>query len=91
MIDEIYTQSAIYGHTVHSHVVSCANQPVINGETYYCYAPINHNGDPFRTVNRCGCSNKPLGYIMTEYGQELYPALNPSWESPYEKQGRYYE
>lgn len=91
MLVEIFTQSAIYGYTVHSHAVACANQPVIDGETYYCYAPINHNGDPFRTTNPCGCSNKPLGYIMTDHGQELYPALNPKWDNPYIIQGRYYE
>lgn len=87
----IYGDSAIFSKTSHSHLVSCSNAPVVNGKTHYCYAPINHNGNPYRTTNRCGCSNKPLGYILTASGQELYPALNPSWESPYEKQGRYYE
>ena len=86
-----YTGSSIFSNTNHSHIVSCANQPVIDGVTYYCYAPINHNGDPYRTVNRCGCANKPLGYIMTASGVELYPALNPEWENPYTKLGRYYE
>ncbi len=86
----VYGDSAIFSKTSHSHLVSCSNAPVVNGKTHYCYAPINHNGNPYRTTNRCGCSNKPLGYIRTAAGVELYPALNPNWENPYEKQGRYY-
>jgi len=85
-----FGDSAIFSKTSHSHLVSCSNAPVVNGKTHYCYAPINHNGNPYRTTNRCGCSNKPLGYIRTAAGVELYPALNPNWENPYEKQGRYY-
>lgn len=87
----IYGDSAIFSNTAHSHIVACANCPQINGVTHYCYAPINHMGNPYRTTNRCGCSNKPLGYVRTASGLELYPALNPNWENPYEKQGRYYE
>ena len=90
LIESVYGDSAIFNRTSHSHLVSCANHPVVNGETHYCYVPINHMGDPFRTKNRCGCSNKAMGYIMTATGVELFPALNPAWESPYEKQGRYY-
>ena len=86
----VYGDSAIFSKTNHSHIVSCANTPSVNGVTHYCYAPINHNGDPFRTTNRCGCANKAMGYVRTASGLELYPALNPNWESPYEKQGRYY-
>jgi len=85
-----YGDSAIFSKTNHSHLVSCSNTPVVNGQTYYCYAPINHNGNPYRTSDRCGCSNKPMGYIRTAAGVELYPALNPNWENPYEKLGRYY-
>ncbi len=85
---DIYTKSAIFSNTSHSHLTACGNQPVINGVVHYCYAPVNHMGDPFRTTNRCGCANKPLGYILTEGGQELYPALNPNWEDPYAKEGR---
>jgi len=85
-----YGDSAIFSKTNHSHLVSCSNTPVVNGQTYYCYAPINHDGNPYRTSYRCGCSNKPMGYIRTAAGTELYPALNPNWENPYEKLGRYY-
>lgn len=85
-----FGDSAIFSKTSHSHLVSCSNAPAVNGVTHYCYAPINHNGNPYRTTNRCGCSNKPMGYIRTAAGVELYPALNPNWENPYEKQGRYY-
>lgn len=86
-----YTKSSVFNYTNYSHIVSCANKPVIDGVTYYCYAPICHNGNPYRTVDRCGCANKPLGYIMTASGVELFPALNPNWENPYTKQGREYE
>ncbi len=88
MVASRYTKSAIFNNTGHSHFTTCANTPVINGQVHYCYAPINHEGDPYRTTNRCGCANKPLGYIMTQSGVELYPALNPKWESPYDKNGR---
>ncbi len=86
-----YTKSAIFNYTSNSHYTTCANTPSINGKVHYCYAPINHEGDPYRTKYQCGCSNKPLGYIMTASGVELYPALNPNWENPYTKHGRYYE
>jgi len=32
-----------------------------------------------------------MGYILLEDGTEIFPALNPNWENPYTKQGRYYE
>ena len=83
-----YTKSAIFSNTGYSHYTCCGNTPVINGVTYHCYAPINHEGDPYRTTHQCGCSNKPLGYIKTDAGKEIIPALNPAWEDPYKKQGR---
>ena len=86
-----FSDSSTFSITSHSHVVSCANHPVVNGKEHYCYAPINHQGNPFRTTNRCGCANKTMGYILLEDGTEIFPALNPNWENPYTKQGRYYE
>ena len=81
-----FSQSAIFSNTKHSHLIACKNRPVINGTTYYCHAPINHNGDPLGTY--CGCNNKPLGYVLNSSGNEIKPKLNPSWSSPYTKFGR---
>lgn len=83
-----YTKSSIFSNTAYSHYTACANTPVIDGVTYHCYAPINHEGDPFRTTHQCGCSNKPLGYILTPSGTEIKPNTNPAWEDPYAKYGR---
>ncbi len=81
-----FSQSAIFSNTKHSHLIACKNRPVINGTTYYCHAPINHNGDPLGPS--CGCNNKPLGYVLNSSGNEIKPKLNPSWSSPYAKFGR---
>ncbi len=83
-----YKKSAIFSNTAYSHYTACANTPVIGGVTYHCYAPINHEGDPFRTKYQCGCANKPLGYILTPEGTEIKPNTNPEWEDPYAKYGR---
>lgn len=89
MSAELFNKSATFTSTQHSHLTTCANTPVINGVTHHCYAPINHHGNPYRTTNQCGCANKPMGYIMTESGEEIFPKLNPNWPDPYEKFGRY--
>ena len=86
--ETIYAHSAIFGNTNSSHYTACSNTPVIDGVTHYCYAPINHIGDPLRSSNHCGCLNAPLGYVVNAYGEEIKPKLNPAWESPYEKYGR---
>lgn len=86
---DIFKRSIVL-NTVNSHYVSCANRPTVGGIAYYCYCPINHDGDPYRTVRKCGCANKPLGYVTTEGGTEIYPRLNPAWENPYTKNGRKY-
>ncbi len=85
---DAYTKSAIFSNTGYSHYTACSNRPVINGVAYYCHAPINHNGDPYRTTNQCGCANKPLGYIRLQNGTEILPKTNPAWEDPYKKAGR---
>lgn len=89
MSAELFNKSATFSSTQHSHLTTCANTPVINEVTHHCYAPINHHGNPYRTTNQCGCANKPMGYIMTESGEEIFPKLNPNWPDPYEKFGRY--
>lgn len=83
-----YGKSSIFSNTKYSHYTTCANKPVINGVTYYCYTPINHEGNPYRTSYQCGCANKPLGYIRTQAGAEILPKTNPAWEDPYVKNGR---
>lgn len=86
--DSNYTKSSIFSNTRYSHYTSCGNTPTINGYTYHCYCPINHEGDPYRTTNQCGCANKPLGYIRTAAGTEIKPTWNPAWQDPYAKFGR---
>ena len=86
--ETLYAKSSIFNGTNHSHYTACSNKPVIGGKTHYCYAPINHIGDPLRTSNYCGCLNAPLGYVVDANGREIKPKLNPAWESPYAKYGR---
>ena len=83
-----YNKSAIFSNTRSSHYTACGNRPVINGVAYYCHAPINHEGNPLRTTNQCGCANKPLGYIRLQNGTEILPKTNPEWEDPYKRAGR---
>lgn len=83
-----YNKSAIFSNTGYSHYTACGNRPVINGVPFYCHAPVNHEGNPLRTTNQCGCANKPLGYIRLQNGTEILPKTNPAWEDPYKRAGR---
>ena len=76
-----FSRSSIFSNTKHSHLISCANRPVINGTSYYCYAPINHNGNPLGTF--CGCRNKTPTKPRSTYGYDIEPDLNPAWDDPF--------
>lgn len=81
MSTSTFSRSSIFSNTKHSHLISCANRPTINGTSYYCYAPINHNGNPLGTF--CGCRNKTPTKPRSTYGYDIEPDLNPAWDDPF--------